>query len=106
MTNGFHYTAEGYAMFDITKTTFNMAQKRGLTLTVEKLDSEHCLCVWESQNDMEWLFSYTLTGAGLQWRANIYLPHELKEELPALIPNEKKLREMVDFIGINRHLIN
>jgi hypothetical protein len=93
-------------MFDITKTTFNMAQKRGLTLTVEKLDSEYCLCVWKSNNDMEWLFSYTLTSSGLQWRGNVYLPAELKEELPALIANEKKLREMVEFIGINRHLLN
>lgn len=93
-------------MFDIARTTFNMAQKRGLTLTVEKLDSEHCLCVWESNNDMEWLFSYTLTGAGLQWRGNVYLPDDLKEELPALITTEKKLREMVEFIGSNRHLLN
>ncbi|MEL5315730.1 hypothetical protein PTR49_05555 [Serratia ureilytica] len=93
-------------MFDITKTTFNMAQKRGLTLTVQKLDGDQCLCVWEAKNDMEWLFCYTLTNAGLQWRGNVYLPDDLKEELPALITTEKKLREMVDFIGINRHLLN
>ncbi|MDM1841070.1 hypothetical protein [Serratia ureilytica] len=93
-------------MFDITKTTFNMAQKRGLTLTVEKLDGDQCLCVWEAKNDMEWLFSYTLTSAGLQWRGNVYLPDDLKEELPALITTEKKLREMVDFIGINRYLLS
>lgn len=94
-------------MFDITKTTFNMALRRGLELTVETNASSDAtlLCIWEAKNDCEWLCSYRF-GDVLTWDSNIYLPQEIKQELPGTIDSEKRLREVVSYIASNRHLIN
>jgi hypothetical protein len=85
------------AMFNISLTTFSMAKKRGLELTVS--DCGEFLQMWELENDMEWLCSYCITKTGLQWNGNVYLPHSIKEELPAFIFTEKQLREVVIFIA-------
>ncbi|EKI20907.1 hypothetical protein ECTW15901_1284 [Escherichia coli TW15901] len=32
------------------------------------------------------------------WKGNVYLPRDIKEELPAMIGTDKKLKEVLDFI--------
>lgn len=84
---------------NISKTTFNFAKKRGLDLTVEDFGEGLQLCIWEADNDCEWLCSYRIGYNLLTWHGNVYLPAEIKEELPATINNEKHLREVLKFIA-------
>lgn len=87
----------------INKTTIKMAMARGIGLVVETdiCDDNAVLCFWDATNDCEWMFSYNLIGDMLQWRGNVYLPQSIKEELPATIETEAKLREVVQFISDN-----
>ena len=90
---------------NISKTTFNMAKARGLDLTVEDFDDYTLLCIWEADNDCEWMCSYRIEHDKLTWHGNIYLDQEIKEELPATIFDEKQLREVLKFIGSNLHMM-
>ena len=90
---------------NISKTTINFAKRRGLYVTIEEINDAMLLFVWDINNDCEWMFSYRVNNDGsFTWNGNVYLPQELKEELPATINNEKHLREMLDYVGANRHL--
>lgn len=92
---------------DISKTTFNMAKRRGLEMTIEELDSDKesytAVCFWEAENDCEWLCSYRLNSQNLTWNGNVYLPEQIKEELPATIESEAVLRSVVQFIAASLH---
>jgi len=87
----------------ISKTTFNMAKNRNLELTVECLgqdnDRHKAVCIWEADNDCEWLCSYRLNDEYLSWGGNVCLPVQIKEELPATIKNERELRAVISFIA-------
>ncbi|WP_447882289.1 hypothetical protein [Serratia fonticola] len=89
---------------DISRTTFNMARKRGLELTVETgvQDDATLLCFHEQSNECEWMFSYRLGFDGLTWNGNVYLPQDVKEELPAFIADEQALRKVIKFVADNR----
>ena len=89
---------------NISKTTFNFAKRSGLYVTIEEISDAMLLCVWDINNDCEWMFSYRINSDCLTWNGNIYLPQELKEELPATLKDEKHVREMLDYVGANRHL--
>lgn len=90
---------------DISKTTINFAKRRGLYVTIEEINDAMLLLVWDINNDCEWMFSYRVNNDGsFTWNGNIYLPQELKEELPATLKDEKHVREMLDYVGANRHL--
>ncbi|QVW27781.1 hypothetical protein [Hafnia phage Pocis76] len=84
---------------NISKTTFNMAKSRGLELTVEDLGERMALCFWQADNECEWMFSYTIHDDKLTWGGNIYLPQEIKEELPATIFDERQLRNVIKFVA-------
>ena len=86
---------------NISKTTFNFAKKRGIELELIEADDRLILAFYEDKNECEWMFSYNVNHDCLTWRGNIYLPQEVKEELPATITTEKKLREVIDFISKN-----
>lgn len=86
-------------MMNISKTTFNFAKKRGIELELIAADDRLVLAFYEAKNECEWMFSYNVNYDCLTWRGNIYLPNEVKEELPATITTEKKLREVIDFIS-------
>jgi hypothetical protein len=89
-------------MFNISKTTFNMAMRRGVELAVARHileDGGTLVCFYEADNDCEWMFSYRAGEAELTWHGNIYLPESIKEELPATIFNEKQLRDVIAYIG-------
>ena len=90
---------------NISKTTFNFAKKRGLDLTVEDLGDRMALCIWEADNDCEWMCSYRIENDKLTWDGNVYLRQEVKEELPATIFDERQLREVLAFIGSNLHMM-
>lgn len=90
---------------NISKTTINFAKRRGLYVTIEEIDDAILLLVWDINNDCEWMFSYRVNNDdSFTWNGNVYLPQELKEELPATLKDEKHVREMLDFVGANRHL--
>lgn len=86
---------------NLTKTTKTFAAKRGLDVTLEDLgDEKILLCVWEADNDCEWMFSYLANPNGsYTFNGNIYLSAAIKEELPATVRDEKHLREVLAFIG-------
>lgn len=88
-------------MMNISKTTFNFAKKRGIELELIETDDRLVLAFYEAENECEWMFSYNVNHDCLTWRGNIYLSNEVKEELPATITTEKKLREVIDFISKN-----
>ncbi|ECW0786404.1 hypothetical protein F3Q20_02660 [Salmonella enterica subsp. enterica] len=82
---------------NIGKAIQNYAARRGITFEV--WDGK--FLIWEADNDNEWMCSYLIdenTGY-LHFDGNIYLPQEVKEELPATIDSEKKLKEVFDFIS-------
>ncbi|EAQ9051872.1 hypothetical protein D8V62_23840 [Salmonella enterica] len=83
----------------INKSILNYAEKRGITLEIDK-ESEAVL-FWEADQDCEWMFSYGIASrdGSLVWRGNIYLPDEVKEELPAHIMSGEKLKEVINFIS-------
>lgn len=84
----------------VSKTTTNFAGKRGIELSVEDFGNGDQLCIWEADNDCEWLCSYLMVGNGsFTWYGNVYLPQHIKEELPAFIKDEKRLREVIAFIA-------
>ena len=86
----------------VSKTTTNFAGKRGIELSVEQFNDMDVLCIWEADNDCEWLCSYRINGDGsFTWNANIYLKKEVMEELPAFIKDEKHLRQVIQFISEN-----
>lgn len=84
---------------NISKTTINFARKRGLDITVEDIGDKVLLCVWEIENDCEWLFSYRIDGEFLHFNRNVYLAQSAKEELPATVFDEKQLRKVIDFVA-------
>lgn len=86
----------------VSKTTTNFAGKRGIELSVEQFNDMDVLCIWEADNDCEWLCSYYINDDGIfTWKGNIYLSQEVKEELPATIKDEKHLRQVIQFISEN-----
>ena len=86
----------------VSKTTTNFAGKRGIELSVEQFNDMDVLCIWETDNDCEWLCSYYINDDGsFTWKGNIYLAQEVKEELPATIKDEKHLRQVIQFISEN-----
>lgn len=86
----------------VSKTTTNFAGKRGIELSVEQFNDMDVLCIWEADNDCEWLCSYYINDDGsFTWKGNIYLSQEVKEELPATINDEKHLRQVIQFISEN-----
>lgn len=92
-------------MMNISKTTFNFAKKRGIELELIEADDRLVLAFYEDKNDCEWMFSYSIcedqNGCLLTWRGNIYLPEEIKEELPGTIMTERQLKEVINFVGQN-----
>lgn len=86
----------------VSKTTTNFAGKRGIELSVDQFNDMDVLCIWEADNDCEWLCSYRVNNDGsFTWNANVYLAQEVKEELPATIKDEKHLRQVIQFISEN-----
>lgn len=86
----------------ISKTTINFAKRHNLDVTIEDIndDGKEILCVWEADNDCEWMFSYLINPNGsFTWNGNVYLAQEIKEELPATIKDEKHLRQVLKFIS-------
>lgn len=84
---------------NISKTTTNYAAKRGLELTISEGADKDLVCIWEADNDCEWLCSYRINSDSLSFNGNIYLPQAVKEELPGTIFSEKQLRTVLDFIS-------
>ena len=89
----------------LTKTTTNFAKRHGFDLEINSFEDYTLLCVYEIENDCEWMFSYSIcedqNGCLLTWRGNIYLPEEIKEELPGTIMTERQLKEVINFVGQN-----
>lgn len=86
----------------LTKTTTNFAKRHGLDLEINSFNDYTLLCVYEIENDCEWMFSYRVNEDGsFTWNGNIYLAQEVKEELPTTIKDEKHLRQVLKFISEN-----
>lgn len=80
----------------LNKSLVNFAAKRGITLEV----FESSVLFYEADNDSEWMFSYRIGQDGsLTWGGNIYLPRDLKTELPYWIADAKKFKEVLEFIS-------
>ena len=86
----------------LTKTTTNFAKRHGFDLEINSFEDYTLMCVYEIENDCEWMFSYRVNEDGsFTWNGNIYLAQEVKEELPATIKDEKHLRQVLKFISEN-----
>lgn len=92
----------------ITQGLQNYAKRRGISLELYN-DGEHDrVLFWDINNDNEWLCSYEVQEVrnvdgfyeeGLYYHGNILLSQEEKEELPYWINNDKKLKEVITFLG-------
>ena len=88
-----------------TKTTLNYANKRKLDLTVwdsiEDGDDRDSVAIWEYDNEMEPLCVYTYDKGQYFFSGNLWLPKQVKEELPYYVKDEKHLRQVLKFISEN-----
>lgn len=83
---------------NIGKAIINFAKRRGMDITM--IDDE-TVAFWEADNDCEWMFSYMIGDNGfLHFKGNVYLPQDVKEELPACIDSDKKLKELINFVAV------
>ncbi|WP_435322367.1 hypothetical protein [Klebsiella sp. HN106] len=92
-------------MFTVGKTTFDMAHRRGLELTVENGctdDGSTLLCFWERGEESEWIFSYRFDDSGLVWHGNVYAKSILVKSMPEIIHDETELRTVVRLLGSKR----
>ncbi|ENM1161461.1 hypothetical protein AB6R55_003467 [Enterobacter kobei] len=92
-------------MFTVGKTTFDMAHRRGLALTVESDctdDGSALLCFWERDEESEWIFSYRFDDRGLIWNGNVYAKSFLVKTMPKIISDEAELRNVVRMLGSKR----
>ncbi len=84
---------------NISKTTTNFAEARGLSVYVDEDTSTLWIAV-DSENTGEDICCYFANDNGtFTFKGNVWLPRETKEELPATIRDEKHLREVIDFIS-------
>lgn len=90
---------------NISKTTEKFASDRGMELETSEVEvmkgiKAEVIYFYEKESDCEPMFSYLSNEDGsLSYYGNIYLPQEIKEELPAYIENEKDLRQVIDFVS-------
>ncbi|MFM4936157.1 hypothetical protein ACET94_16755 [Aeromonas veronii] len=93
----------------ISKTTIKYALKRRIDLEVNQdlddITSEIKRTLWFTEVDergelaCEPFVIYLVNGDGsFSFYGNVYLPDTVKEELPAYIENEKKLRAVLDYM--------
>lgn len=87
----------------ISKATMAYAERRGILLEHNEKDSEFGLTdsIWlyEADNECEPMCIYSVSNGQFFWRSNIYLPNDVKEELPYWVPDEKALRRVIDFLS-------
>ena len=83
----------------LSKTTISYANKRGLDVYID--EGTRLLWIASSNEDIgEDICCYTVNENGtFSYHGNVWLPQATKEELPATIWNERKLREVIDFIS-------
>ncbi|OCA55167.1 hypothetical protein [Photorhabdus namnaonensis] len=87
---------------NISKSIINFSKRRNIDIEILELDGVNQ--VWFSQIDKngevysEPLFTMFNNQNDLTWKGNIYLPIEIKEELPATISSERKLKEVIKFL--------
>lgn len=80
----------------INGSIIKFAAKRGIELEV---DAESESVLFHEVDSCEHMFAYGIGNDGsLIWRGNVYLPADVKEELPAHIMTEAKLKEVIEFI--------
>ncbi|ELP5902507.1 hypothetical protein QTV49_004547 [Vibrio vulnificus] len=90
---------------DISKITERFASDRGMELERSEVEvmkgvRAEVIYFYEKEANCEPMLSYLSNEDGsLSFYGNIYLPLEIKEELPAYIENEKDLRQVVDFLS-------
>lgn len=91
---------------NFSRTTANFALRRGLEITEQMGDIDVTgtetteVWIWEKSNDMEPMFMYFVYPNGsMSFKGNVYLPSNVKEEIPHSIRNEKHFREMLDFVS-------
>ncbi len=89
----------GRVLMQFMKTSYNFAKRRGLTLTTERIDGAYLLCIWEENNDSEWLCSYDVLADRLTYRGNVYLPLECVSALPKIITDENQLCAVITLIA-------
>ena len=101
----------------ISKTTINYALKRRIDLEVNQdcdgITSEIKKTLWLTEVDesgglaCEPFVMYLINDDGsFSFYGNVYLPERVKEELPAYVENEKKLRIMLDYLACELSKIN
>lgn len=86
----------------ISKSIFNFALRRNLEITLEESEtaSEGAVWIWEKDQESESSFILNNNADCLTWKGNVYLPESIKEELPATIFTETKLKEMLNFLSV------
>jgi hypothetical protein len=83
----------------LNKNTVNYANKRELDVTLEVDDETVELWVWHESNDMEPLFILNVSDTGYFYKGNVWLPNEIKEELPHWVKSTKELHNVLDFVS-------
>lgn len=86
-------------MAKLNKGVINYAARRGIELEFYKDEEKELLLFWDAKEDCEWMFDYRIENDGYHFNHNIYGDREMVEELPAWIPDDKKLKEVINFVA-------
>lgn len=90
----------------ISKTTTNYAKARGLELDLTEVEivmgiTQPVINVYELDSDCEPMFSVNINKDGsYSYRSNVYLPNEIKEDLPAHMAKEEDFRKVLNFVSV------
>ncbi|MGL4843949.1 MAG: hypothetical protein ACRC2Y_04935 [Aeromonas veronii] len=75
----------------------NYAKRRGFEIEVSELDGQDIVWLYELGQDSEPMIVFTQYPEGLQLRGFVYNRH-LKEDFPALITTETKMKEVLNYL--------
>lgn len=84
----------------LSKTTLKFAERHGYSFDVG--DESDIIFVYEGDNDCEPLFIIRRVNGEFFYKGNIYLPQEIKEELPHWMPDELSLRRVIKYVATAR----
>jgi hypothetical protein len=79
----------------LSKTTLNFAERHGYSLDV----TDNLVWVYEGDEDSEPMFMIQHVNGEFFYKGNVYLPSEIKEELPHWMPDELRLRRVIAYVA-------
>lgn len=92
-----NWDCEWVMVMNISKSVLSYVKRRNIELTVEEGDSE--VWFWKCDNDNEPMVTYFNNSDGLTYKGYCAISNGDKQELPAWVGSEMKLKEVIRFLS-------